>query len=60
MGYKYLRGIHHRDILNVDVCAEKVNDSNDWISNPFAGQVAFNCFAPNSSKAKLRQVLTDH
>ena len=35
-------------ILNTGICAEKINDSNDWISSPFVGQVASNSFALNS------------
>lgn len=40
-------------ILNIGIWAEKVNDSNDWIPSPFAGQVASNSLAFNTIETKL-------
>ena len=47
-------------ILNIGIGAEKVNNSNDWVPNPFAGQRASNSFAVNAIEAKLRQPSTDY
>lgn len=44
-------------ILSISICAEKVNNPNDWVSNLFAGQGASNSFAVNTTEAKLSQLL---
>ena len=43
-------------ILNTGIYAEKVDNSNDWVPNPFAGQGASSSFTVNTTEAKLSQL----